>query len=429
MKIDRDKETDKMSDPERLLAKKAEPTGSRERIASLDFIRGLAVMGILAANIVIFGDLRASYLWPAASLSDEGAPADWMWLAQLVLIDGKMRGLFALLFGAGLVLFQDRADAHTDSTTRQFRRLAILLVFGLMHYFLLWEGDILVLYAVCGGLALLGVGMEARGLLMVGTLIYLLGLAFTAEAFLPAHLAVDFGMASPEMREAYEAGLNRLLDHQLVHAGLIGGDSYGGFVSHHVSEHWAQPFEGLIYTMPEAIGLMLIGIGLYRADIFRGEVSRRIRGVALAGIGIGSGITWAAGLYGLSTGPSYYGGAFVYLVLTPVPKLGVIVGLVVLLAHYTPRSEGWLGDRIKAAGRAAFSNYIGTSLLMIFVFHGWGLGLFGKLSRPELYLVMLGAWIVMLLWSKPWLERYRYGPLEWLWRCLTYGKLFAMRRN
>jgi hypothetical protein len=86
------------------------------------------------------------------------------------------------------------------------------------------------------------------------------------------------------------------------------------------------------------------------------------------------------------------------------------------------------GQQSCTAGRAAFTNYLGTSIVMMFVFHGWALGLFGQLNRPQLYIVVALASVLMLAWSKPWLDRYRYGPLEWLWRCLTYGKVFPLRK-
>ena len=110
------------------------------------------------------------------------------------------------------------------------------------------------------------------------------------------------------------------------------------------------------------------------------------------------------------------------------PRLLCVLGLVALLALWGRSAGGWLATRVSAAGRAAFSNYLGTSIVMLFVFHGWAGGLFGRLGRSELYLVMFAGWVLMLLWSKPWLDRYRFGPLEWLWRCLTYRRLFPMRR-
>jgi uncharacterized protein len=106
----------------------------------------------------------------------------------------------------------------------------------------------------------------------------------------------------------------------------------------------------------------------------------------------------------------------------------MVLGMAALLVVYAPSATGWLGDRVRAAGRAAFTNYLGTSVLMMLVFHGWALGLYGELNRPQLYVVVALACVVMLAWSKPWLDRYRYGPLEWLWRSLTYRKVFPLRK-
>ena len=103
-------------------------------------------------------------------------------------------------------------------------------------------------------------------------------------------------------------------------------------------------------------------------------------------------------------------------------------GLAALLAQWGSSASGWLAERVSSAGRAAFTNYLGTSVVMLLVFHGWAGGLFGQLGRTELYLVALATCALMLAWSKPWLERFRYGPLEWLWRCLTYGRKFPLRR-
>jgi uncharacterized protein len=136
----------------------------------------------------------------------------------------------------------------------------------------------------------------------------------------------------------------------------------------------------------------------------------------------------ALGLVVQAGGFSYYGTLAAMMGWSPLPRLWMVLGLAALLVAYAPGATGWLAERVRAAGRAAFTNYLGTSVVMMFVFHGWALGLFGQLNRPQLYLVMLLAWAAMLAWSKPWLDRYRYGPLEWLWRCLTYRRLFALRR-
>jgi uncharacterized protein len=125
----------------------------------------------------------------------------------------------------------------------------------------------------------------------------------------------------------------------------------------------------------------------------------------------------------------YYLTRFVFEGLGQLPRLPMTLGLVALLAQWAPKAaRGWLGARFVAAGRMAFSNYIGTSLLMMLVFRHWALGFYGELTRVELLVPMVLGWVLILAWSKPWLAHFRYGPLEWCWRCLTYGRLFPMKR-
>ena len=147
----------------------------QQRLASLDFTRGIAVMGILAANIIAFGQPQVAYIWPGGFLTGHGPVSDWLWVAQLTLIDGKMRGLFTLLFGAGLILFLDRAWARGQGRWLQVRRLFWLFAFGYAHYLFAAKTDILALYAVCGLIALLFVKWKPKTQLIVGIVVYLLG--------------------------------------------------------------------------------------------------------------------------------------------------------------------------------------------------------------------------------------------------------------
>src|SRR6478736_7202809 len=152
-----------------------EPLGGDERIVALDFIRGIAVLGILFPNIVAHGDAILSYFWPPNLPGGATAADKLVWLVQLVLIDGKFRGLFTLLFGAGMMLFTERAWARGATRWLQARRLFWLAVFGLAHFFLIWTGDILFLYAVSGFVALVMLKWSARTQLRVGILWFLIG--------------------------------------------------------------------------------------------------------------------------------------------------------------------------------------------------------------------------------------------------------------
>lgn len=410
------------------------PVGAGERIDTLDFIRGLAVMGILAANIVAFGQPFEAYMYPTAFKVDPADPGGWMWIAQFILIDGKMRGLFTLLFGAGMYLFMEKAWARGATRGLQAWRLAILLVFGLVHFFFIWPGDILFYYAAFGFVVLACLGWQAKTQLRVGLIGYMVGVLFYAAAMTMPWLIADtpFGTSSPELaaeREKVVAGIDEALAHGEVPSAAITSGDYSALVAHRLSEQWSEPLTNLIFFGFESIPLMLLGVALYRMGFFNGAFDRAkmlrwgwiglIAG-ALAHLGIALAIK--------AGGFTFYGTLAAFIGWSPLPRLWMILGIAALLVVWAPSATGWLGERVRAAGRAAFTNYLGTSIVMMFVFHGWALGLFGELNRPQLYIVVALAWVLMLAWSKPWLDRFAYGPLEWLWRCLTYRRVFPLRR-
>ncbi|MDZ4137769.1 MAG: DUF418 domain-containing protein [Erythrobacter sp.] len=410
------------------------PVAAGERIDALDFIRGLAVMGILAANIIAFGQPFEAYMYPAAFLTDPGDPNGWMWIAQFVAIDGKMRGLFTLLFGAGIYLFMEKAWARGGTRGLQAWRLAILMVFGMVHFFFIWPGDILFYYALFGFVALACLKWNIKTQLWVGLAGYMLGVLIYAAMFTTTWAIADtsFGEISPELAEA-RAGMVVGIDETLArgdvpNAAIAAGD-YGTLVMHRLTEQWSEPLNNAMLFGLETLPLMLIGVALYRLGFFNGAIGRaKLLRWGWTGVIAGGLAHLAIGLVIQAGGFTFYGTLAAYIGWSPLPRLWMILGLAALLVAYAPSATGWLGERIRAAGRAAFTNYLGTSILMMLVFHGWALGLFGELNRPQLYIVVVLAWAVMLAWSKPWLDRFRYGPLEWFWRSLTYRTVFPLRK-
>lgn len=410
------------------------PAASTERIASLDFIRGIAVMGILTANIVAFGQPFAAYMFPEAFTTGHSENENWMWVAQFVLIDSKMRGLFTLLFGAGLYLFMERAWAKGQTRMLQLQRLFWLALFGLAHYFFIWRGDILFSYALCGMLILLFLRLSARDQFVVGLLGYIAGALLWGLMMGMLYLAADTGIGDPgmpmaDMRSQLETDMQTQLADAELQTRLIAGGDYFGWVGHMFGTH-AQDLPFLIFLWVFETGpLMLVGMALYRWGFFNGGMdTRKMRLWGWTGLLVGGGLSLALALWVKAGGLTYYGTQAAMVGFSYLPRLAMILGLAALLSLYGQTAAGWLAERIAAAGRAAFTNYLGTSIVMLFVFHGWALGQFGELGRTELYGVMLVTWVLILAWSKPWLERYRYGPLEWLWRCLTYRKLFPLKR-
>ncbi len=409
------------------------PVRAAERIATLDFIRGIAVMGILAANIVAFGQPFEAYMYPAAFLTDPGDPGGWMWVAQFVLIDGKMRGLFTLLFGAGLYLFMERAWANGATRKLQAWRLAILMIFGMVHFYFIWPGDILFYYAVFGLIALGCLTWPVKRQFAVGMTAYLVGTVLYLGLTMP-WLIVDtpYGETSPEMLESRAglvAGIEEALAKGDVPNTAIASGDYAGLVVHRITEQWHEPWTNALLFGAETLPLMLLGMALYRMGFFSGGFdARAMKRWGWIGVIAGALMHLAIGLVVRAGGFTFYGTLAGFVALTPLPRLMMVLGLAALMVAYSPGWQGWLSERVRAAGRAAFTNYLGTSIIMMVVFHGWALGLFGELNRPQLYALVLITCAGMLAWSKPWLDRFRYGPLEWLWRCLTYRRVFALRK-
>ncbi|WP_236672320.1 DUF418 domain-containing protein [Croceicoccus sp. YJ47] len=215
-----------------------------------------------------------------------------------------------------------------------------------------------------------------------------------------------------------------------IESALIRAGDYGGWVLHNVTEHGAQPLLSWVQNGLEAIPMMLIGMALYRLGLFDGRLDPRRQSLwGWVGLLVGLAGTLAIGLWNYAEGLSYMGAVWSFDGTSALPRLPMVLGLAALLSLWGSRATGWLGFRISAAGRMAFSNYLGTSILMLFVFHGWALGLFGELTRPALYGVVVLTWAIMLAWSPAWLARYCFGPLEWVWRCLTYARIVPIRRD
>ncbi|MDN3646157.1 DUF418 domain-containing protein [Pontixanthobacter aestiaquae] len=403
------------------------------RLLGLDFTRGIAVLGILAANIIAFGQPFSAYMWPDGFVAPHADDAGWMWVAQFVLIDGKMRGLFTLLFGAGLVLFMEKAWAKGQTRWLQARRLAFLLIFGLIHFFFIWRGDILILYSIAGFAAMACLRWSAKAQLRAGILGYIAGMLFYAMFMGPAYFVAETEWgeqaAMAEMREGLAQGKAEDMAERAAEIPILTQGSYADFVSHNVTAHAGDIGFMLFLFIFETLPLMLIGMGLFRYGFFSGELDpAKQRMWGWIGIIAGTLMTVPIALWAQSIGFTYWGTLSAFVGFSGLPRLPVIIGLAALLALWGPKATGWLGQRFTAAGRMAFTNYLGTSVLMMLIFHPWAGGLWGELNRPQLYIVVLVAWAIMLLWSKPWLSHFRFGPLEWLWRCLTYGKLFPLKR-
>ncbi|HYW16856.1 MAG TPA: DUF418 domain-containing protein [Allosphingosinicella sp.] len=409
-------------------------TGPSPRIVTLDILRGVAVMGILAMNIVGFAMPFQAYLNPVA-LGPVGDPDLVSWAVSFVFVDGKMRALFSFLFGAGMLLVIEQAEAKGEpADIIHYRRMIWLLFFGLAHLYLIWFGDILVGYALIGMIAFLFRDLPQRaligwaaGLLIVQLLIdggsaveaAKLRQAVAIPGATPATVAEwqdlqrMFGAMGPEAK-AKELALYR------------GG--YEGILADRMRDQALGPIKGLASFGWEILAYFLLGMAALRSGFLTGGWSpERYRRIALIGFALG--IPAYALLAWLLVRDDFSVPAILaWSMAATVPLRPLMVVATAALIILATRGGGALVDRIAAAGRAAFTNYLGTSLVMTTLFYGYGAGLFGTLGRAHLWLIVLAMWALMLLWSKPWLDRFLYGPLEWLWRSLARGEAQPMRK-
>jgi uncharacterized protein len=406
------------------------------RLIALDALRGFAVMGILLMNIISFAMPGAAYLNPAAYGGT--GPIDLAaWGLCFVLADGKFRALFSFLFGASMLLVVQRAEAAgMFGATVHFRRMAVLLGIGLVHAFLIWDGDILVLYAGVGTLAFAFVECRLRTLVATG--VGLIGLQMLILAFFLGQFGAlrDAAIAPNAAAETVSAwvALNDLVGipspAAIARELAVHRDGYSNVLGERLSGGLSTPFLQYLDAGAETLGLMLLGMAALKSGFVtggwpRGTYLRIAATCYLVGLPATAWIAFDIAQGGFDPVTTIRASE-----LTAAPfRTLLMIGHASLFLWWIGRAPlSWLGRRVAAVGRMALSNYVGTSLAMTLLFYGYGGGLFGRLGRAELYLVVPVVWLAMLAWSKPWLDRFHYGPLEWLWRSLSRGQRQPMRR-
>ncbi|MDA8018138.1 MAG: DUF418 domain-containing protein [Thermoanaerobaculia bacterium] len=403
----------------------AGPVSQGDRIVSLDVVRGFALLGILVMNIQSFSMIAAAYFNPTAYGDLEGVNY-FVWLASHVLADQKFMTIFSMLFGAGVVLMADRVEAAGRRPGPiHYRRMLVLLVIGLAHAYLLWYGDILVPYALTAMITYLFRRRSPKTLIALGLLFLGIGSSISVASGLTfenwpnevkAALEEDWAPAPEVVAEELDAYRGSWL-HQMRHR------------VPHTLEFQTMTF--FFWALWRVGGLMLIGMALFKLKLFELENPRRFAlpagavavfvGVPIVLLGVMNNTAngWSVG-YSFWFGMQYnYWGSL----LVSLGWIGFALWLGVLPAARK------LCARLAAVGQAALSNYLLQTALCVFLFYGHGFGLFGEVDRLGQILVVLAVWTVQLIVTPWWLTRYRFGPVEWLWRSATYGRLQPIRRR
>ena len=395
----------------------SQPVTGKERIASLDVLRGFAVLGILLMNIVSFSMVSSAYDSP--TVYDDMQGADWWtWLILHYFADTKFMSIFSILFGAGVYIFMERAKAKKHSAWKlQFSRMTWLLVFGLFHAYGIWYGDILVNYAVCGfAIALVRNWKPWTLFLLSFAPMFIVPIAtwmffYWTVQFWPEEDVLLMQstnlLSSLEMQKEIAAYTGSYMD-QLTHRGPF------ALMMHLL----IAP----LFLFWHCLGLMMVGIAGLKWGVLSAKRSVKFYvwlffiscciGFPLIAIGV-----WYKQQHGwdpimtrfVDSHWNLVGGVFIAFAW-------IAMVMLICKAGVFRAIQKALG----AAGRMALTNYLMQSIICSLLFYGHGLGWYESFERVELLYVVAAIWTFQILFSVLWLKRFRFGPFEWLWRSATY---------
>ncbi len=390
------------------------------RIQAIDALRGFALLGILIMNIPHFAG--PFVLHNPTAYGNFAGMEQWIWNLSHILADQKFMTIFSPLYGAGILLLISRLEQRVGAyKVAFFARSIWLLLFGLAHYFLLWEGDILITYALAGMVAYFFRGRKASTLLVLGLTFVSMNTIFIFGARLapPGELEdlIRYFNGSPEDNAALIDIFQGPYTGQLRHRFLEFGDSF-------------LPLLGF-WGFWRAGGLMLIGMAALKWNVLTAECTDRFYiNLALLGLGVGWPVVawglWDNMRQGWNFWHSFFGVGFLYNYWGSLLVSAGYIAIVMLWERreWLPRMK----HRLAAVGRMAFTNYILHTLICSFIFYGFGLGFYAQVNRIGQMGIVLSVWLFQLWLSPLWLERFRYGPLEWMWRSLTYFERIPFKR-
>ena len=421
------------------------PVQKDERITALDTLRGFALLGILLMNIIAFGMFAGAYNDPTVTGGSTGGNLA-VWAVLHVLAEGKMRCLFSLVFGAGVILLTSRLEAtRGESGDIYYRRTLWLLLFGVLDAYLLWVGDILFPYAMCALLLFPFRKLSARALFRIGTaLVVMMAFAYIGLGFKHREMlaegpkAVEASKRGEKLsdkqtgfKEEYERWrkFNRPTAEELKKD----RDGWTGSPLKVLETRASQvvPWHSKPYYHPinwDIWSMMFIGMALMKTGVLSGSRSTRyyvmlsVIGYAI-GLPVNSYTAWVVIKSNFDPVTQAFASS-----AYDIGRLSIALGhLGLIMAMSRAGWLEWLTSSLGAVGQMAFTNYVMHSVICTIIFTGFGFKLYGTLQRYQLYYVVAGIWILQLIVSPIWLKYFRFGPLEWVWRSLTYWKRQPMR--
>jgi len=393
----------------------SQPVALQARLLNIDIIRGIALLGILLMNIQAFSMNFSAYSNPS-SYGDLTGVNFYVYYFSHIFADQKFMTIFSILFGVGIVLMAENIERKGGNPTKiHYKRMFILALFGMLHAYLLWFGDILFPYAIGGMIAYTARNKSVKFLLITA----FLSIGFCSLLMYLISFAIPF-MEEADLQNllAMWAPTQEMIDKDILvnQASWLGQMEHRNFMASKMQSN-------VLFYLFRIVGLMMIGMAFFKLDFFGKRFSNK-------GLAISAVLSLALGLFLIISGNqanfasgwpiesmmagiqyNYWGSillAYSYMSLLIVfCRSSVLIKLKSLLAN---------------VGKMALTNYLSHTLICGFIFYGWGLGFYGTFDRSEMLFVVIGVWIFQLIFSSFWMARFQFGPFEWLWRSMTYGK-------
>ncbi|MDF2189106.1 DUF418 domain-containing protein [Paraflavitalea sp. CAU 1676] len=434
-------------------ALQAAPVGQSERIGLLDALRGFAILGILLMNIPGFG-LPSGVGFDPSLWNEFGSANFSLWYYVNLIPEGTQRAIFSMLFGAGIILFSTRAEKKLDGSLPAdyfLRRQLWLMVFGLIDVWIfLWFGDILFDYA-CLGIVMFAFRRLPGKHLLIGAAICLLLMMGRETRDLYKDKAM---IATGEAIAAIDTTKTKLTEQQKEQLSAMTDfrdrsskakklkrteksirkttGSYGDAYEYRGDLYMGFMVRFVYLGAWDVLAFMFLGMALFKMNILTGQGPMKQYWImTIAGLTIGLGLSWLRVQnfikYDFNAFNIAKNETFDLYTLSRTARSVGLLGLLMLMYR-----SGWfsrLFNLMKPVGQMAFTNYLTQSILCGLIFYGVGFGLYGKLQRIEVYYVVLGIWVLQIVWSHLWLRYFNFGPFEWLWRSLTYWKWQPLRKQ
>jgi uncharacterized protein len=397
-----------------------EPINPKSRVLSLDILRGVAVLGILVMTIQSYAMPWAASINPTVFENLEDINF-YIWLLSHLFADEKFLAIFSMLFGATIILISQKArKEHLRSGDLQYRRFFWLFVIGVFHAYLLWAGDILVMYAICGFFMFVFRSKKKEYLFRAGLIFLFIG------SVLKFIFAYSIPLWEPGQFETFKAEVWSP-DSQAIAEEI---DYYTSSWERQMLVRAPQAFKMqtkvfISETFWRVSGLILLGMGLYKKGVFTAKQSNKfLSKLTIYGISVGLPLVVGGVILDFHDRWDFEKSYFYYAQFNYWGSVAMAigyVGLIVLLCK--AGTKNFLAKKMAAVGQMAMTNYIMQSIICTYAFYGHGLALFGDLDRAAQAVAVISIWVFQIAFSSIWLSYFQYGPFEWLWRSLSYGKI------